>query len=436
MTTPQNPEAEREILATCLVYPANAAEVIARLPAGAFSDASNRRVFEAICKLEAEGTEPNVGTVGVALKDVSLVTGITSQAVANEGSLAHHVKTVRDGYAVRRAEAVYRKALTDVRETNDITQHLDRMQQALFALTQDGDSDDPPALLDVISGRLIAYEKRRTDAVFTGFMDLDVILSGLHRGDLVVLAARPSMGKTSLARAVIRNVARKNPVLFFSLEMSLDQQVDMLLAAEARVPTAVLRNRTLTERDWDAIRNAIKSIGNLPIVIDDRAPVTTADIRARARRMKARFPNLGLVAIDYLGLLTDKPERGENTDSLIGRMTRGLKLLARDLNVPVLVLAQLNRRAETERGDHRPKLADLRSSGNIEQDADVVLQIFREDYYKSDTEKRGVAEVIVAKHRNGPTGTAELAWLPEYATFRDLAKKYDPVQVTEEDYPW
>jgi replicative DNA helicase len=258
----------------------------------------------------------------------------------------------------------------------------------------------------------------------TGFVDLDEMLSGLQAGDLVVLGARPSVGKSALALDVVRNVAfgLGRPVLLFSLEMSREQLADRFLAAEAKVPLEHLRKGRLDQAEWSRISSAISRIGSAPLHVDHKRDLTIAEIRAKARRLRARLGDLALVVVDYLQLMhSDAGTRPENRQIEVAAISRGLKVLAGELGVPVLALSSLSRGLEA-RADKRPNLSDLRESGALEADADVVCFLYRDELYNRDSPDRGVAEVIVAKQRNGPTGAVKLAFLEHVAHFGSIAQ--------------
>jgi replicative DNA helicase len=258
----------------------------------------------------------------------------------------------------------------------------------------------------------------------TGYLDLDHLLSGLQPSSLVVVGARPAMGKTSFALGMIAHAALEavdpKPVLFFSLEMSNLELSQRLLCAEARVDSTRVRNGQLHPDDWQKISRAMGRLGQAPIWIDDNPNLTIMEIRAKARRLKSQIGSLGMIVIDYLQLMTGR-SNAENRQVEVSELSRGLKILARELETPVVALSQLSRGLEM-RQDKRPVLADLRESGSIEQDADVVMFLYRDEIYNSDSADRGTAEIIVSKHRNGPTGISRLAFLDHYTRFANMAK--------------
>ncbi|MCC8060698.1 MAG: replicative DNA helicase [Clostridiales bacterium] len=256
----------------------------------------------------------------------------------------------------------------------------------------------------------------------TGFIDLDYKLSGLQPSDLVLIAARPSMGKTAFVLNVLDHVSvRKGlPCMIFSLEMSKEQLVNRMLAMESNVDSQKLRTGSLTDADWDAIVEGIGVIGGSQLIIDDTPGITITELRSKCRKMKLER-GLSLIVIDYLQLMSGSSRSSDNRQQEISEISRSLKALAREMKAPVVALSQLSRACET-RNDHRPMLSDLRESGAIEQDADVVMFLYRDDYYNKDTENPNIAEVIIAKQRNGPIGTVNLLWKPEYTKFVNLAK--------------
>jgi replicative DNA helicase len=266
--------------------------------------------------------------------------------------------------------------------------------------------------------------------VETGFEDLDRLTTGFHKSDLVILAARPAMGKTALALNAIWYAAGQKgmPVAIFSLEMSKEQLVQRLISQTTRIPAQALRSGNVKAEDWPKLVRGVAEVSRAPVWIDDTAGVTLMEIRAKVRRLSSQLkargePPLALVVVDYLQLMIGgQGNRSENRQQEIAEISRGLKVLARDLDVPVLAIAQLSRAVE-QRHDKRPLLSDLRDSGAIEQDADMVMFLYRDEYYNSDSDDKGIAEIIVGKHRNGPTGKVQLAWMEQYTKFASLARR-------------
>ncbi|HET7479813.1 MAG TPA: replicative DNA helicase, partial [Rubrobacteraceae bacterium] len=286
-------------------------------------------------------------------------------------------------------------------------------------------SELAPGALEMIQ-KLYEQEGEVT-GVETGFDDLDKLTTGFHKSDLVVLAARPAMGKTAMALNAIWHAAgvKKMPVAIFSLEMSKEQLVQRLISQTTRIPTQDLRSGNVKAEDWPKLVRGVGEVSGAPIWIDDTAGASLMEMRAKVRRLASRLiaqggPPLSLVVVDYLQLMIGNNR--ENRQQEIAEISRGLKVLARDLDVPVLAIAQLSRAVE-QRHDKRPLLSDLRDSGAIEQDADMVMFLYRDEYYNPDSDDKGIAEVIVGKHRNGPTGKVQLAWLEQYTKFASLARR-------------
>src|ERR671923_294016 len=255
----------------------------------------------------------------------------------------------------------------------------------------------------------------------SGYRDLDRLTSGFQPGNLVIVAARPSMGKSALGLGMAANLAVRceTPVALFTLEMSKAEVTQRLMCSEAKVESQRLRTGKLAPEDWPRLTAACDKLAKAPIYVDDTGSITMMEIRSKARRLKSKEPRLGLIVVDYLQLMTSG-STAENRVQEVSQISRNLKVLARDLDVPVLALSQLSRAVE-QRHDKRPILSDLRESGSIEQDADLVMFVYRDEYYNEETDQQGLAEVILAKHRNGPTDTVKLSFLKRYAKFADLA---------------
>ena len=264
--------------------------------------------------------------------------------------------------------------------------------------------------------------KETVTGVPTGFIDLDYKTSGFQPSDFILIAARPSMGKTAFVLNVVDHVAVKKgiPCMVFSLEMSKEQLVNRMLSMESNVDSQKLRTGTLTDSDWDAVVEGVGIIGGSKLIIDDTPGISISELRSKCRKMKLEH-GLGMVIIDYLQLMTGSGKSSDNRQQEISEISRSLKALAREMQAPVVALSQLSRACET-RTDHRPMLSDLRESGAIEQDADVVMFLYRDDYYNKDSEMKDMAEVIIAKQRNGPIGTVNLVWMPQYTKFANATR--------------
>jgi replicative DNA helicase len=309
----------------------------------------------------------------------------------------------------------------------ETTELVDRAEQILFDLSQEkaiSEFSHIEALLKESFERITQLYESGADVtgVPSGFRDLDRVTSGFQEGNLVIMAARPSMGKSALGLGVALNLAvRRNvPVGLFTLEMSKSEVTQRLMCSEAKVESQRLRTGKLSADDWPRLTAACDKLAKAPIYVDDTGSITMMEIRSKARRLKSKHPDLGLIIVDYLQLMTSGTT-AENRVQEVSQISRSLKVLARDLDVPIIALSQLSRAVE-QRHDKRPILSDLRESGSIEQDADIVMFIYRDEYYNGEeSEQQGLAEVIVAKHRNGPTDTVKLSFLKRYAKFSDLA---------------
>ncbi|HEY8094407.1 MAG TPA: replicative DNA helicase, partial [Acidimicrobiales bacterium] len=345
-------------------------------------------------------------------------------AISNAG---RYGRIVRDTALLRRLIGVAGEiAEIAYDEPDDVTKALDEAENKVFQLADHQVTDSTRPLSELLGEAFddlqAAYERGSAlTGVATGYHDLDELLSGLQPDTLNIIGARPSMGKTAFALGAATHVAINEglPVLFFSLEMGHKELTGRILSAEARVDSKKLRTGDLSETDWSKIGRAIGRL-DAPLYLDDNPNVTVMEIRAKARRMKARHGGLGLIVVDYLQLMSGRLG-AENRQVEVSELSRGLKILARELRVPILALSQLSRNLES-RADKRPMLSDLRESGSIEQDADVVMFIYRDEVYNPDSSDRGAAEVIVAKHRNGPIGTRRLVFLGPYTRFDNAAR--------------
>jgi len=352
----------------------------------------------------------------------------TTPTAANVGE---YVAIIKDKTLLRRIAETAGDMTAMVQQGTDSGQDvLEAAEQRIYAIRQGraarGLTPISAVLLDVYD-RLneLAASDAAVPGLSTGLGDLDLAISGLNKSDLILLAARPGMGKTSFALNVALNVAKAvhKTVAVFSLEMSREQLATRLLASEALVENNRLKTGALRETDWEKIAGAATILNKVDIRIDDNPMLSVADMNAKCRRLD----DLGLVVIDYLQLMTSaggKGYAGENRQQVVSDISRMLKIMAKELNVPVICLSQLSRASE-KRDDKRPMLSDLRESGAIEQDADIVLFLYRDDYYNEDSEKHNIAECIVAKNRHGETGKVELRWMPEYTQFSTLDTRYD-----------
>jgi replicative DNA helicase len=400
-----------------------------------FYKPAHGHVFEAILSLYEQGEPADPVTVADELRRVDLLEAVGGASVlvslqANTpatSNAARYARIVEEHALLRRLIGVAGEiAEMGYSLPDDVEEVVDQAESLVFAVAQRRTVDTLRPIRDLLEDSLDRLEEMfgRGEAITgvpTGYTDLDDRLAGLQPSNLVVVGARPGMGKTSFALGVVAHAAMEAnvPTLFFSLEMSHPEISQRLLSAEARVDQTRLRNGRLQESDWPKITHAIGRLAEAPIFVDDNPNISVMDIRAKARRMKSR-DGLGLIVIDYLQLMTGR-SRAENRQVEISEISRNLKVLARELSVPVIALSQLSRNLEM-RGDKRPILADLRESGAIEQDADVVMFIYRDELYNPESPDRGTAEIILAKHRNGPTGKTQLAFLDHYTRFANMAR--------------
>ena len=314
--------------------------------------------------------------------------------------------------------------------TEEVEDIMEGAEKKIFNLMQDKNQKGYVPIKDILVESFTQLEelynrKQHITGVPTGFSDLDYRTAGLHGSELILIAARPAMGKSAFVLNIATNAALRGntPVAIFSLEMSKEQMVNRILCSEAMVDSNKVRTGKLEDEDWGKLAEAIGPLSDTGIYIDDTPGISVMEIRAKCRKLKLE-KDIGLVVIDYLQLVQGSSKRSSSREQEIAEISRSLKILAKELNVPVIALSQLSRAVE-QRPDHRPMLSDLRESGSIEQDADIVMFLYRDDYYNEDSEKKNIAEVIIAKHRGGSTGTVELGWLGSYTKFVNLERRFD-----------
>ncbi|MDA8367231.1 MAG: replicative DNA helicase [Actinomycetota bacterium] len=432
---PHNLEAEESLLGAMLLSRDAIATAMEVCRADDFYKQSHAHIFTAITSLFAQGEPADAVTVTEELRRRGLLESIGDQSVfialqANTpsiGNAEYYARIVEEHALLRRLIGVAGE-IADLGYSvpEDVADVLDRAESMVFDVAQRRVVDSVALLKDVLGLTLdhleVLYEQNDDiTGLATGYHDLDRLLAGLQPSNLLVVGARPAMGKTSFALGMVAHagIHLRKPVLLFSLEMNHMELSQRMLSAEAQVDASRMRTGKLLETDWPKISNAISRMSEAPIFIDDNPNLTVMDIRARARRLKSR-EGLGLVVVDYLQLMTGR-HGAENRQVEVSEISRGLKILARELEVPVVALSQLSRGLEA-RQDKRPILADLRESGSIEQDADVVMFIYRDEVYNAESGDAGAAEIIVAKHRNGPTGMVRLAFLNHHTRFANMAK--------------
>jgi replicative DNA helicase len=431
---PHNLEAEESLLGAMLLSRDAIAAAVETCTAEDFYKPAHGHIFEAIVSLYGQGEPADPVTVAEELRRAGLLEAIGGPSVlislqANTPAISNasrYARIVEEHALLRRLIGVASEMAELAYRAQDVEETVDRAEAMVYEVAQRRVVDTMAPLDELLKQSLDRLEElyergESITGVPTGYHDLDERLAGLQKSNLVIVGARPAAGKTALALGMAAHAAMEArvPVLFFSLEMSHMEITQRLLCSEARVDATRMRNGRLLDSDWPKIVNAIGRLGEAPIFIDDNPNLTVMDIRAKARRLKSRV-GLGLVVVDYLQLMTGRSS-AENRQVEVSEISRGLKILARELEIPVVALSQLSRNLEM-RADKRPVLADLRESGSLEQDADVVLFIYRDELYNPESSDRGTAEIIIAKHRNGPTGVTQLAFVDHYTRFANMAR--------------
>ncbi len=436
-TLPHNKEAEQSVIGAMLVNRDCVVTAFEKLSEDDFYIEANKKIFVAMRELFNRNSPIDLVTLSEELTTqgaLDAVGGIEylsylATTLPTTANLEQHIDIVH--------EKALRRLLIDT-ANNIITESLDvgsssedaadsaqkRLFDALEGKSKSGMIHIRDLLLKTHDNLTDMYQNRgKLTGAPTGFSELDRELNGLHNSDLILIAARPAMGKTSFALNLAASAAIKGnvPVAIFSLEMSDVQIVSRLISSEMLIDSNRLRNGELEDDDWEKIAVSLNTLGNAPIYISDATNIKISDIRARCRRLKAE-KGLGLIVIDYLQLMTGS--RAESRQQEVSDMSRSLKILAKELDVPIITLSQLSRAPDQRKEDHRPKLSDLRESGAIEQDADIVMFLYRDEVYNPDTEFKNIAECIIAKHRNGSTGTVKLYWAGQYTKFMDLDKQH------------
>ena len=434
---PQDLDAEESVLGAMLLNEQAVlavSEIIS--DPGDFYREAHGTVYRAILALLARSEPIDAVTVSDELERMGAIEDVggrgfvfgLSSTVTVATNARSHAQIVHDLAVLRRvAAAGLEIAELGYGRQGDVRDILDRAEAAIFDVSQARTTSEIVPIGGLLGDEVqrieAAAEHRGLTGAPSGLRDLDKITSGFQKSNLIILAARPAMGKTSLALGIARHlgVAAQVPVVVFSLEMSREEVAQRFISTEAKVDSSRMRSGDVREEDWTRIVDACNRLSGAPIYVDDTAGINLMEIRSKARRLKMREPDLGLVIVDYLQLMSSGGNE-ENRVQEISQISRQLKVLARDLDVPVIALSQLSRAVES-RTDKRPLLSDLRESGSIEQDADLVMFIYRDDYYnKEASEKPGQAELIVAKHRNGAVGHVDLAFMPHFTTFADLAR--------------
>lgn len=434
---PQNVGAELSLLGSVLIDDEVMVDIADKISINDFYDPRHRLIYGGMVKLYQKHSPIDMLTLGNELRSGNKLEEIGGAEYLGEltnyvPSAAHAVE-----YANIVREAALRRNLTKAGEAianmayetkEDVQALLARAEANIYSVSE-GSQQSEMESLDTLLGdafekmTYLQQHKDKLRGVQTGFKDLDKMTAGLQKSDLIILAARPAMGKSTLAQNIAYNVAmrEKKGVLFFSLEMSNGQVIDRMVSEAAGVDSWNIRTGNLSQEDFSKISDAMAEMNDAPMFFDDKPGMTVMEMKTKAQRIAHKVP-LGLVVVDYLQLMSGSKNYGDNRVQEISEISRGLKLMARELDVPVLALSQLSRSVE-QRPDKRPMLSDLRESGSIEQDADIVMFVYREDYYNPDTERKHITDLIIGKHRNGPVGTVELYFHPDRLKFMSLEKR-------------
>ncbi len=431
---PQNIDAEEAILGGILLDPEAMNRVIELMRPEAFYISAHQEIYRAMLALQAQGRPTDLMSVSSWLFDHGVMEKIGGQSRLAQ-LVDHTISAVNiDQYAQLVMEKYLRRKLIQTGHevaqlgydtSTSLERILDQSEQKIFGITQARPQNSLLPTGDILTSTFSDIESRSlglvAPGISCGFYDLDAMTQGFQRSDLIIAAGRPAMGKTSFVLNIARNIAafHRLPVAVFSLEMSKEQLVYRLLSSEVQIESGRLRAGRVSQNEWEPLGHAISVLSQMPVFIDDTPNISVTEMRSKARRLQAEQGGaLGLILIDYLQLM--EGSGSENRVQELSRVTRALKGLARELNVPVIALSQLSRGVES-RTNKRPMMSDLRESGSIEQDADLIIMLYRDEYYNPDTPDRGIAVVIFTKHRNGPVGTVKLLFEPQFTRFRNLA---------------
>lgn len=438
-TPPQNIEAEQAVLGAIFLEPTSIMLASELLIPEDFYRSSHQKIFECMLKLTEMGKAVDLVTVAEELaaaqliEDVGGISYLSELAVSvpTAANIGHYARIVEEKSLLRR---LIRTATNIAKEgftrEDDVGALLDDAEKQIMEVAQRKNAGDFQNIRDVLvktfdNIELLHSQKGDVTGIPTGFAELDRMTAGFQRNDLIIVAARPSVGKTAFALNIAQNVGTKTAenVAIFSLEMGAEQLVMRMLCAEGNINAQNLRTGSLTDEDWGKLTMAMGSLSNTGIFIDDTPGIRIGDIRSKCRRLKQEH-GLGMILIDYLQLIQGNGNSKENRQQEVSEISRSLKALARELEVPVIALSQLSRGVE-QRQDKRPMMSDIRESGSIEQDADIVAFLYRDDYYDHDSENKNIIEIIIAKQRNGPVGTVSLAFVKEYNKFVNLERRFD-----------
>lgn len=445
-TPPHSIEAEQAVLGSILLDGDKLLAVSEVIGPEDFYRTAHGRIYQTMLNIAEAGEPIDVITLSSALReeraleDVGGAQYLTAllESVPTAANAVYYAEIVAEKsllrQLIRQATSIIESAYMEAEEANRILGEAERrIGQLALRHTQKDFIPIADVLRDIYQEIERSSKQEAPSAgLASGFHDLDSLLGGFKKSDFIIVAARPSVGKTAFALNIAQNIAirHRRPVAMFSLEMSVEQLVWRMLAAESTLSTQVLQKGKLYDQDWEKLVFALAALGEAPIYIDDSPGVTTMDMRARLKRLMRDVGPLGLVVIDYLQLITGRGRGGENRQQEISDISRQLKGLARELDVPLIALSQLSRAVES-RQDKRPMLSDLRDSGSIEQDADIVAFLYRDDYYNPESDEKNIVEIIVSKHRNGPTGKIKLAFLKEFNKFVNIARPYQEAMAVE-----
>jgi replicative DNA helicase len=434
---PQNLEAERAVLGAILMDNESIYAVMEILDSSAFYQPSHRLIFGTMLELSERGDPIDIVTLSERLRSAGSLDKAggpdyiptLADEVPTAAGVGNYATIVREKATLRSLIEASTEIVHSCFETpGEVDQVLDDAERSIFAISEQRIRSGFLSMKEIVKSSFktieLLYEKKEhITGVPSGFADIDDLTSGFQPSDLIIIAGRPSMGKTAFCLNIAQyaSMHKEKTVAVFSLEMAKEQLVMRMLCSEARIDAHRLRSGFLGQTDWPKLSTAAGRLADASIYIDDTPAISSMEMRAKTRRLKAE-KGLDLVIVDYLQLMSGRSTRSDNREQEISEISRSLKALAKELGIPVLALSQLNRGVES-RMDKRPILADLRESGAIEQDADVIMFIYRDEVYNKDTMDKGIAEVIIGKQRNGPVGTKKLTWLDKYTRFEDLTTR-------------
>jgi len=441
---PQSEDAEMAVLGSMLLEEDAISQAIELLDENSFYKNSHKKIFSVIVSIYSDNKPVDLVTTTELLKKrkildevggASYIASLT-QVVPTAANVSHYARIVREKYIMRSLITTGTRIVTEAyaQEAN-IEELLDRAERLIFDITSQKSESSSVPIKEIVKDSIekidsLYQRKENITGIATGFHEFDIMTAGLQPSDLIVIAGRPSMGKSALAACIAEHagIIEKIPTVIFSLEMAKEQLVQRMLCSYAKVDFHKVRTGFLSQSDWPKLTDAAGKLAESPIFIDDSPSISALELRAKARRLKSQY-NIGLVIVDYLQLM--RSTKGmDNRQQEISEISRSLKALGREISAPVIAISQLSRAVEA-RADRRPQLSDLRESGAIEQDADVVMLLLREEYYTPTPENKGIAELIIAKQRNGPVGSVRLAFIKEYTRFENLTRRH--TELVEEE---